>query len=124
MWLERAAHAGDANAQRQLAMAYAAKAAPYEDAQKALQWALVYGENGQAKLYAMAPLPATLIAGLKASLSPEAQAAAARFAADFQVIEMARYIAPIREQGAAQRLRQQRGLNQQRQRPTRATADN
>ncbi len=97
MWLERAAHAGDASAQRLLAMSYATSSNAYANPEKALSWALVFAKNGRADLFAMQPLPKTLIAGLKSDLPASAQAIAEEFSDNFKVIKMDRYIAPIQE---------------------------
>jgi hypothetical protein len=95
-WLLRAAHAGNARAQRALAMDAAAPTSADHDPATALQWALVYEANPQAALYGEDRLPPTLVAGLRASLSPAEAAAASDFAAAFTPLAMARFEPPPR----------------------------
>lgn len=93
-WLKRAAFAGNARAQRKLAIDMAAPASPLHDAKAALQWALVYSKNPTSALYGFGPLPATMAPGLKSSLSPEDAAAAEKFAAEFKPVTLAKFEAP------------------------------
>lgn len=102
-WLERAAYAGDGRAQRRLAEYYAAVQTPHGDAQKALGWALLFAENGDAELYGLAGFPKTFETGLRASLSDAAIRDAEKFAEDFSIIRMAIYAPSLRAGRAARK---------------------
>lgn len=94
LWLKRAAFAGNARAQRKLAVDMAAPANPLHDVKGALQWALVYAKNPTSALYGYGPLPATMAPGLKSALSADDVAAAEKFASEFAPLAMAKYEAP------------------------------
>ncbi len=96
-WLTRAAFAGNARAQRRLVMDMASPASPLHNPTDALKWALVYQKNPTADLYGYKGLPATLIAGLKASLGVDEIADAETFAKDFAPIALAKFEGPKRE---------------------------
>ncbi|MEK7265179.1 MAG: hypothetical protein AAB227_03675 [Pseudomonadota bacterium] len=95
-WLTRAAYAGNARAQRKLAMEMASPASPLHNAEGSLQWALVYGKNPTADLYGYGPLPPTMIPGLKSSLTAADIAKAEKFALDFTLLPLAKYEGPRR----------------------------
>lgn len=97
-WLTRAAYAGNARAQRKLAMEMAAPASALHDPKGALQWALIYGKNTTADLYGFGPLPPTLVPGLKSSLNATALAEAESFAKSFTPIALSKYEAPKRDE--------------------------
>lgn len=100
-WLTRAAHAGNARAQRALAIHYAA---PAEGAQEeALKWALVYARNSDAAVYGYKDLPATFTPGLIAALAPHSVADAQAFAAAFAPRAMARFDPPPPPKGSKSR---------------------
>jgi hypothetical protein len=96
-WLTRAAHAGNARAQRALAVHYGSGANPDAQPAEALKWALVYERNGEADIYGYKSLPATFIPGLKSDLGPGGVAAAEAFAADFAPLTLAKFTPPPRE---------------------------
>lgn len=96
-WLARAAFAGNARAQRKLAMEMASPASSLHDPKGALQWALVYAKNPTAQLYGYGPLPPTLVPGLKGSLDANEIAAAESFAAKFVPVMLAKFEGPKRE---------------------------
>jgi hypothetical protein len=96
-WLSRAAYAGNARAQRALAIDAAAPNSGAHDAALALRFALLYERNPQSALFGEGALPPTLVAGLKASLGPEAVAEAEAFAGAFAPIAMAKFEPPKRE---------------------------
>jgi TPR repeat protein len=93
-WLERAAYAGNAAAQKALATELAKSPAASADAFK---WALAFEKSGEAKLYGYAPLAPQFTEGLRAALTPQQIADAESFAANFSVVRMAPYAAPPRE---------------------------
>lgn len=95
-WLTRAAFAGNARAQRKLAMAMASPADPLHDAKGALKWALVYQKNPTADLYGYGPFPPTLIPGLKSSLSSADVLDAEKFAAEFNPLPLKKFEGPAR----------------------------
>lgn len=95
-WLTRAAHAGNARAQRRLVLDMSAPANALHDPKAALQWALVYDKNPTSDLYGYKALPATLVPGLRSSLSPEAIAEAEAFAASFAPLAMQKFEGPKR----------------------------
>ncbi|PQA88432.1 hypothetical protein [Hyphococcus luteus] len=101
-WLSRAAWAGNPRAQGKLAEilsgapAYAAShVAP--DPEKAMMWAIVYGDNGVRNVYGLADTPQLVSSHLDAVLSPEARAQAKREAASFRKITMAEFEPMARE---------------------------
>jgi len=96
LWLTRAAHAGNARAQRRLVVEMAAPASPLHDAGGALKWALVYDKNPTADLYGYKALPATLVPGLKAALTPAEITEAESFAATFAPLFLQKFEAPKR----------------------------
>jgi hypothetical protein len=96
-WLERAAFAGNAAAQKALATELA-KSAP--NSAEALKWALAFEKSGEAKLYGYAPLAPAFTEGLKAALTPAQIAAAESFAANFSVVRMAPYSAAPRKRSS------------------------
>lgn len=93
-WLTRAAYAGNARAQRRLVTELAAPASALHDPKAALQWALVYTKNPTSDLYGYKALPATLVPGLKTSLTSEAITGAEAFAAAFAPLTLAKFEAP------------------------------
>lgn len=95
-WLTRAAFAGNARAQRKLAMEMASPASPIHNAEGSLKWALVYGKNPTADLYGYGPLPPTMIPGLKSSLSEADIVTAEKFAREFTPVLLAKYEGPKR----------------------------
>lgn len=95
-WLTRAAYAGNARAQRKLAMEMASPASALHDPRGALQWALVYAKNPTAGLYGYGPLPATLAPGLKSALDAAAIADAEKFAREFTPLALAKFEGPKR----------------------------
>lgn len=96
-WLTRAAFAGNARAQRKLAMDMASPASPLHDPKGSLKWSLVYGKNPTADLYGYGPLPGTLVPGLKSALNEGDIAEAEAFAAGFAPLPMAKFEGPMRE---------------------------
>lgn len=104
-WLHRAAWAGNARAQRRLAVILSG-AAGYDDPhfrtapQEAAMWALVYAENSARDLYNLPELPAPVASHLDAILTPQARQLAEQAANDFQTIDMAIFTPP-RQQRAA-----------------------
>jgi len=95
-WMLRAANAGNARAQRALAMDLAAPTSPDHDPKAALTWALIYERNPQAALYGEDRLPPTLVGGLKASLPAADAADAERAASSFSPVVMAKFEPPPR----------------------------
>jgi len=93
LWLARAAHAGNARAQRSLVMLFASPVAGAHDPAAALRWALTYEKNPEADLYG-GPLPSTLVDGLRSDIPLEDVAAAEAFAAAFQPRHLPAYTAP------------------------------
>lgn len=96
-WMTRAAFAGNARAQRKLAMEMASPASPIHSPKGSLQWALVYQKNPTADLYGYGPLPPTLLPGLKSSLSAAEIAEAETFATEFAPLPLAKFEGPKRE---------------------------
>lgn len=96
-WLTRAAFAGNARAQRKLAMEMASPASPLHNPKGSYMWALIYGKNPTADLYGYKALPATLIPGLRSSLNEADIAEAEAFANDFAPIMLAKYEGPKRD---------------------------
>lgn len=96
-WLTRAAFAGNARAQRKLAMDMASPASPLHNPKGAYMWTLIYGKNPTADLYGYKALPATLAPGLKSSLSEADAAEAETFASSFKPIALAKFEAPKRD---------------------------
>lgn len=95
-WLTRAAYAGNARAQRRLAMEMASPASALHNNKGSLQWALVYAKNPTADLYGYGPLPPTMVPGLKSSLNEAEIADAEHFARDFTPVSLAKYEGPPR----------------------------
>ena len=112
-WLVRAAHAGNARAQRRLAMLHASPVGGAHDPAAALRWALVYEKNPRADLYGFGPLPPTMVEGLKRDLPPADAAAAEAFAAGFTALPLAAYAPPTREE-VEKRARQRGGQRRRR----------
>jgi len=102
-WLTRAAYAGNARAQRKLAMEMASPASALHDPKGSLEWSLIYGKNPDANLYGYGPLPGTLVPGLKSSLSEDEIAEAEKFAKDFAPITLPKFEGPKREDGKKRR---------------------
>lgn len=96
-WLTRAAFAGNARAQRKLAMEMASPASALHNPKGALMWALIYDDNPTAELYGYKALPSTLAPGLRASLGEGDIAEAEAFAKDFAPILLAKYEGPKRD---------------------------
>lgn len=90
-WLRRAAFAGNARAERALALFYGAANNSLGSPAEALKWALVYQKNGDAELFGYQGLPPTFTPGLARAVSPEDLAAAESFAASFSPIALAPY---------------------------------
>lgn len=102
LWLRRAAFAGNARAQRALALFYGAGDNPLGSPGEALKWALLYNKNSDSELYGYQALPPTFTPGLRKALSDKEIAAAEKFAADFSPIGLASYKpAPIKSERAA-----------------------
>jgi TPR repeat protein len=95
-WLTRAAYAGNARAQRKLAISMASPANALHDPKQSLEWSLVYQKNPTADLYGYGPLPPTMIPGLKSSLTAEDVHDAEQFAADFVPLPLAKFEGPAR----------------------------
>lgn len=95
-WLARAAYAGNARAQRRLAIETAAPASSLHDPKASLKWALVYGKNPDAKLYGFGPLPPTMEPGLRAALDEASIAEAEKFAAGFAPLHLQKFEPPAR----------------------------
>lgn len=102
-WLTRAAYAGNARAQRALAVQYGAATASDSERAMALKWALVYGRNAEADLYGFKALPATFVPGLKQGLPADKVAEAEAFAASFTRLPLAPYTPPAAAIRAGQR---------------------
>lgn len=96
LWLKRAAFAGNARAQRALAVHYGARSNPEGSPAEALKWSLVYNRNSDADLYGYKALPETFVPGLKQDVSPETLAAAESFAASFTPLKLAKFAPPPR----------------------------
>ncbi len=96
-WLTRAAFAGNARAQRKLVMEMASPASALHNPKGALMWSLIYGKNPTADLYGYAPLPATLVPGLKSSLNETDIAEAEKFATEFAPVLLAKFEGPKRD---------------------------
>ena len=94
LWLNRAAHAGNARAQRRLAILHASPIAGAHNPASALKWSLVYKNNPKAELYGAGPVPQTMVDGLMADLSDADVAAAQAFAAGFTAISLPKYKPP------------------------------
>lgn len=95
-WLTRAAYAGNARAQRKLAMEMASPASALHNAEGSLKWALVYGKNPTADLYGYGPLPPTMVPGLKSALNETDIASAEQFAREFAPVPLAKFEGPKR----------------------------
>lgn len=98
-WLTRAAYAGNARAQRALAMHFAPQSMGAGANAEALKWALVYARNPDAKLYGYKELPQTFVPGLTAALTPDSVARAQTFAASFQPLTLAKFEPPKLKKG-------------------------
>lgn len=96
-WLTRAAFAGNARAQRKLVMEMASPASTLHNPKGALMWALIYGKNPTADLYGYKALPATLIPGLKSTLTEADALEAETFAKSFAPIMLAKFEGPKRD---------------------------
>ena len=112
-WLERAAFAGEARAQRTLAKALGAKT-DRADQIRALSWALVYENNADTALYGYKPLPVTFVSGLKSLMAAEELAEAEAFATDFSIIRMAQYRSTVQQDRSAQPGKRPQDSKQQR----------
>ncbi|MGE0408153.1 MAG: hypothetical protein AB7P23_02695 [Amphiplicatus sp.] len=95
-WLERAAYAGNARAQRALALLYGAGDNAARAPAEALKWALVYQKNPDADLYGYQSLPPTYVPGLRKDLGDAAIADAEAFAKGFSPIRLGVYSGPPR----------------------------
>ncbi|MEE2690426.1 MAG: hypothetical protein VX640_02685 [Pseudomonadota bacterium] len=93
-WLTRAAYAGNARAQRALAVQYGAISGSADRQAEALKWALVYNANPDAKVYGYKALPETFAPGLMKNLPADKVAEAEAFAAAFAPIHLAAFEAP------------------------------
>ncbi|MEM6415786.1 MAG: hypothetical protein AAF720_14140 [Pseudomonadota bacterium] len=87
-WLKRAAYAGNARAQRKLAVMLASPADAAHDPVASLGWALTYENNPDADLYGFGPLPRTLVSGLKNDLTADERASAERFSKEFEPLKL------------------------------------
>lgn len=96
-WLTRAAYAGNARAQRKLAISMASPSNALHDAKKSLEWSLVYQKNPTAALYGYGPLPPTMIPGLKSSLGATDIQDAEKFAAEFVPLPLKKFEGPARD---------------------------
>ncbi|MBI1391268.1 MAG: hypothetical protein GC152_00875 [Alphaproteobacteria bacterium] len=90
-WLNRAAFAGNARAQRRLAILHASPIGGAHDQELALSWSLVYGKNPEADLYGQGPLPSTMVEGLMNDLPDAAVVNAKEFAASFEPLVLQSY---------------------------------
>lgn len=99
-WLTRAAYAGNARAQRFLAVEAGGHGTSDSERADALKWALVYGRNAEADLYGYKALPATFVPGLRGALSADAVAEAEAFAKSFTPIPLAAFVPPKISGGA------------------------
>lgn len=93
-WLTRAAYAGNARAQRALAVTLGPTNAGAAANAKALRWALVYARNADAKVYGFKELPPTFVPGLQSALGAAESAEAARWAVAFRPVTLARFTPP------------------------------
>lgn len=96
-WLTRAAFAGNARAQRKLAMEMASPASALHNPKGSLMWSLIYGKNPTSDLYGYGPLPGTLVPGLKSALNETDIAEAEKFANEFAPIALAKFEGPKRD---------------------------
>lgn len=108
LWIKRAAWAGNARAQHQLAHIlsganYAAAKGVSPNPQQAMGWALVYEANPARELYALPDVAAPVLSHLQASLSEDEQTAATVFAKEFDEITLAVFTPPAqrRERNAS-----------------------
>lgn len=99
-WLTRAAHAGNARAQRALAVHFAPQSMGAAANAEALKWALVYAKNPDANVYGYKELPATFVPGLSTALGPDAAAKAKAFADSFKPLTLAKFTPPKAKKGA------------------------
>ncbi len=99
-WLTRAAHAGNARAQRRLAILHASPVAGAHDPAAALKWSLAYGKNPEADLFGRGPLPSTMVEGLIRDLPEDVVADARAFAAEFAPTPLDGYEPPKPPKGA------------------------
>lgn len=93
-WLTRAAYAGNARAQRALAVHFGARASKDNSPTDALKWALVYEKNGDATLYGYQSLPPTFVPGLKKDAGETGIATAEAFAGAFKPVALAKFTPP------------------------------
>lgn len=100
-WLTRAAYAGNARAQRALALFYGAADNPAGSPAEALRWAMLYDRNSGADLFGYQGLPPTFEPGLKAALSPAERAEVEKFVADFTPITLTPFVAAHAEKERA-----------------------
>ncbi len=103
--LRRAAYAGNARAQRRLAILYATPTEPEANPHEALKWALVYEENPEASLYGFGPFPPTMVDGLKRDVGPAQTEAAEAFAAGFTETPLSQYEPPKPKKKKRRRIR-------------------
>lgn len=96
-WLARAAFAGNARAQRALAIHYGTASNADASPAAALKWALVYEKNGEGDVYGYKTLPPTFVPGLKSGLAAADIAMAEAFATDFAPIALKAFTPPPRE---------------------------
>lgn len=116
-WLTRAAWAGNARAQRRLALLHASPVGGAHAPLDALKWALVFGKNPEADLFS-GPLPATLVDGLVSDLGPAARETADAFAAGFAPLAMPSYAPDLPAAGGGKE-RRRKGGGDARRRPGR-----
>ncbi|MEM9495999.1 MAG: hypothetical protein AAGA09_08340 [Pseudomonadota bacterium] len=102
-WLERAAFAGSARAQHQLAeqLSGAGAASLPADPMRALGWAIVYDNNAARDLYGLKDVAPGVLRHLQASLSATEKQTAQAFAANFEEIQMASFTPPARQRDAS-----------------------
>jgi len=89
-WLERAAFAGDARAQRLLSTALAEKSSQAERV-RAPSWTPLLETNANAELYSYKPLHLSFVSDIKSYLTAEKILQAETFATNFSIIRIARY---------------------------------
>ncbi|MEM9170332.1 MAG: hypothetical protein AAGC56_11840 [Pseudomonadota bacterium] len=110
-WLRRAAYAGNARAQRALAVHFGTTSNPDADAATALRWAKLYQANPDASVLGYKSLPATFVPGLESDVDAGTVADVASFVATFEPVTMATFEFPRAENNGS------RGRGQRAQRP-------
>ncbi len=102
LWLERAAWAGNARAQKDLAILLSGadrQARTTADPAAALGWALVYEENAQRELFGLQNITPPILSHIHARLTADQKRAAEAFAANFEEITLASFTPPAAQRG-------------------------